>query len=222
MKDSTQPDTLRQSWFTLMASLGVEHSVAEELYADILARYRNGSRHYHTLRHVGEVLDNIDKMRHMALDITAIRLAAWYHDVIYDMQANENERKSAEYAAAALERMNLDEERVRAIQDMIQATDLSRPTPSDMDAHILRDADLGTLGSCAARYDEIAEGIRLENAHLADDEYSRARAQVLSQFLTRERIFHTDIMYSALEQSARDNISREIDLLSQAKDGSRP
>lgn len=222
MIDSESVSDMRHSWFALMDSLGVERPVADELFADILANYQDGLRHYHTLRHVGEVLGNIDRMRHLARDITAIELAAWYHDIIYDMQAADNESKSAEYAEAALERMSLDTTRVRAIQRMIKATDLSRPAPADLDARILLDADLGTLGSSADRYNEIAEGIRLENPHLADDDYSRNRARVLRQFLKRERIYHTDVMYSALEESARRNIAREIDQLSRDVDGDRP
>jgi len=222
MNDLKHVSNLRQSWFALMESLGVERPVAEELYADIEANYQNGRRHYHTLRHVGEVLGNIETMRHLAQDITAIRLAAWYHDIVYDMQAEDNERKSAERAEVALERMHLDTARVRAIQSMIRATDLSRPAPSDTDARILLDADLGTLGSSAERYDEIAEGIRRENPHLDDDEYSRNRARVLSHFLKRDRIYHTDIMFRALEENARRNITREINQLNQADDGHQP
>jgi predicted metal-dependent HD superfamily phosphohydrolase len=43
----------------------------------------------------------------VAINFPAIQLAAWFHDVIYDPRAKDNEEKSAEYAVASLSQFEI-------------------------------------------------------------------------------------------------------------------
>src|SRR5690606_17676045 len=68
--------------------------LAARLGADLLARWREPPRHYHTADHLAVVLAVVDEHRAHAADPDAVRLAAWYHDAIYDPRRVDNEEAS--------------------------------------------------------------------------------------------------------------------------------
>src|SRR3954468_23299720 len=68
-------------------------------YADnLLARWQEPQRHYHTLTHLTAVLDHIDVLDTYASDPDVVRLAAWFHDAVYLPDRSENEERSAHLA----------------------------------------------------------------------------------------------------------------------------
>jgi predicted metal-dependent HD superfamily phosphohydrolase len=207
-------EELRERWRSLLQSLSVDGELAAVLFADLVARYDEEGRYYHDLSHVRNVLSVVDNLGDMAQDLTAVRLAAWYHDVIYDVRETDNEVKSAEFAGRALTQMGMDQSRSTAIQRMIRATELSHAPPDDIDTKILLDADLATLASDPELYDENAKAIRREYAFVPESEYREARVKILDGFLRRERIFLTENMFANGEKRARENLRREIASLS--------
>lgn len=53
-------------------------------YADnLLTRWQEPQRHYHTLAHLTAVLDHVDVLEECAADPDVVRLAAWFHDAVY-------------------------------------------------------------------------------------------------------------------------------------------
>ena len=94
---------LRDRWNHLLPD-------AQRLGEDLLARYAEEHRHYHDQRHLAEVLDAVDELAEYADDPDAIRLAAWFHDAIYDLEADpgENEEVSAQLAEAELAAYGVD------------------------------------------------------------------------------------------------------------------
>lgn len=54
----------------------------------------------------------------MAKNYPAIQLAAWFHDVIYNPMATDNEEKSAEYAAKVLTKLNVASSTIDAVTRM--------------------------------------------------------------------------------------------------------
>src|SRR5688572_17929562 len=65
---------------------------------DLLAAYAAEGRSYHDTRHLSEVLDRLDEL---GCDDVVVRLAAWFHDAVYDAVAGDEER-SALWAERAL------------------------------------------------------------------------------------------------------------------------
>ncbi len=80
----------------------------------------------------------------------------------------------------------------------------------DPDTCIILDADLAILGAPPAAYDLYAQAIRQEFAHVPEAEYKEGRAAILTYFLNRERIYHTDLFFNDLEGQARRNLGREL------------
>ncbi len=152
---------LRDQWNRLLPH-------AQPLGDDLLARYAESHRHYHDQRHLSEMLETIDELAAVADDADAVRLAAWFHDAIYDPQAEpgENEEVSAQLAELELSAYGVEADRVAEIGRLIRLTARHDCEPDDANGAVLCDADLRVLSLSAARYDEYAVGIRAEyDAH---------------------------------------------------------
>src|SRR3954447_17771415 len=70
--------------------------------SDLIARWSEPQRHYHTADHLAAVLCIIDENAAVAADPDAVRLAAWFHDAVYNPQRLDNEEASALLAEAIL------------------------------------------------------------------------------------------------------------------------
>ncbi|HET6988797.1 MAG TPA: HD domain-containing protein, partial [Kribbella sp.] len=140
---------LRDQWNRLLPH-------AQPLGEDLLARYAEQQRHYHDQRHLTEVLQTIDELADSADDADTVRLAAWFHDAIYDPQADpgENEEVSAQLAELELAAYGVDAERVEEIGRLVRLTAKHDCEPGDRNGAVLCDADLRILSSAPQRYDE--------------------------------------------------------------------
>ena len=63
--------------------------------AELLDRWQEPHRHYHTIDHLAAVLSIVDAQADEADDPQAVRLAAWFHDAVYDPRRTDNEELSA-------------------------------------------------------------------------------------------------------------------------------
>jgi len=205
-------------WEAILRPFTTDKKLIEALFADLVKRYSEDGRTYHNLRHIQNVLNTVDDLKELVEDETAVRLAAWFHDVIYEMQPSSdrstNEERSADYAAQVLQMISIPKSTMVLIRQLIQATQLGYPVPDNPNFHVLLDADLATLAADYEEYNHYARAIRQEFAFVPEEQYRIGRRQVLTSFLERERIFLTEPMYSQYEQAARRNIQREIDSLS--------
>src|SRR5262249_36909343 len=96
---------LRSQWQQLFAPLQVAPQASEQAFAALVKQYASPGRYYHTLDHIRQVIDTINQLRNIASDLTVVLLAGWFHDVIYDPRAKDNEELSADYAREVLERL---------------------------------------------------------------------------------------------------------------------
>jgi predicted metal-dependent HD superfamily phosphohydrolase len=182
----------------------------KRVFGLVLDRYAEPWRFYHTLDHVGSVLDLIDWLERLAVNPAAVRMAAWFHDVVYDPRAKDNEERSADFAAEALPKLAVPEETVAEVRRLILLTKTHATTADDRDGHILLDADLAVLGAAAEKYRQYAAAIRREYDWVPETEYRTGRAAVLRRFLERDRIYFTEPMYAEREAAARRNLLAEI------------
>ena len=63
----------------------------EALYQDLVARYREPHRRYHTLQHLEECFARFDELRALAEHPRDVELAIWFHDAIYDTRRSDND-----------------------------------------------------------------------------------------------------------------------------------
>lgn len=204
---------LCSQWEELMAFYGVEPVEAGNLFAELAAHYEEDGRYYHTLRHIQNVLETIESLRPHANDYQAVQLAAWFHDAIYDVRRTDNETQSAIYAGHVLRKLGVPAEIIAKVGYMIRATQHNRACPGDIDCQIMLDADLATFASNWEIQEEIEWAIRQEYAFVPEEAYREGRRLILQNFLKRERIYCTEVMYVEREMAARQNISRAIETL---------
>ena len=65
----------------------------------VLDKYSEPCREYHNLNHVVGCLIIFDQVRHICRKPCLVEFAIWFHDIIYDPRALDNEDRSAELVA---------------------------------------------------------------------------------------------------------------------------
>jgi predicted metal-dependent HD superfamily phosphohydrolase len=200
-------DGLQRQWVGLLDSFGVPPADAYPVFDRLVDAYSEPHRHYHTLEHVGEVLRVAGRLGASP----AVRLAAWFHDAVYNPRAADNEGRSAELLREWLGPLGLPAALLDRAAELVRATDhRADTTPPDGETLALLDADLAILGAAEARYRRYAADVRREYAHVPDADYRRGRAAVLSRFLARQTIFLHPLMRAEGEAAARRNMRSEL------------
>lgn len=182
------------------------------LYADLVAAWSAPGRGYHDLVHLTEVLEHLDRLLDdlgnpvgRDVDVTALRLAAWFHDAVYDGAADDEER-SAQWAEAAIEERPLADEVAR----LVRLTTTHRTEPDDTAGAVLCDADLAILAAPAERYAAYVAGVRHEYAQFDDVTFALGRAAVLEELLGADHLYATQRGRELWEERARANVRAEL------------
>jgi predicted metal-dependent HD superfamily phosphohydrolase len=189
--------------------LGCAPEAAGAAFADLARRYGEPHRHYHTLGHLAEVLRTVRELAPGDPD-PALLLAAWFHDVIYDPRAADNEERSAEHARTVLGSLGVPEAVRAETARLILLTRAHSAGPDDRAGQLLLDADLAILGAAEGAYDRYAAAIRREYAWVPEEDYRAGRRRVLESFMARPRLYNTEALCARAEAAARANLRREI------------
>ena len=184
-----------------------EGADAGALHDEVVARYAEPHRRYHTLRHVEHVLATVDALSG-GRPSEAVVWAAWLHDVVYDTRAADNEERSADFARSRLPALGVAPATVDEVARLVLAT--KTHDASGDDAAVLLDADLAILGADPRTYARYAAAVREEYAWVPDELYRAGRRAVLTSFLDRPAIFHTPAMRGEAEGAARANLAAEV------------
>ena len=193
-------------WTRTALALGVDANATER--DAVLTRYAEPHRSYHTLRHLDECFERLERVRTKAQHLGELDLALWYHDAVYDPRASDNEARSADLAVSAMARAGLlavARDRVRAL---IMAT-WHDALPLTGDAALLVDVDLGILAAEPKRFDEYEGEIRAEYAWVPGPIFRNKRRAVLRGFTERSRIYSSGA-FDDDEPRAQVNLARSI------------
>ncbi|MCB5908228.1 HD domain-containing protein [Streptomyces pinistramenti] len=207
------PD-LHRRWAAAVTSARGPEGPDPAPYADnLLARWAEPQRRYHTLAHLTAVLDRIDELAAHADDLCVVRLAAWFHDAVYRPDRSENEERSAALAERALPELGVGPARTAEVARLVRLTVTHDPGPDDRDGEVLCDADLAVLAGPPAAYAAYAAAVREEYAFVPDPDFTAGRATVLRQLLSLPRLFRTPTGQDRWEHPARRNLATELELL---------
>ncbi|MFI9152970.1 hypothetical protein [Streptomyces sp. NPDC053367] len=184
-------------------------------YADnLLTRWQEPQRHYHTLSHLVAVLDHVDTLERYAADADVVRLAAWFHDAVYLPDRSENEERSARLAERALPEAGVPEDKTSEVARLVRLTVTHDPGEDDFDGQVLCDADLAVLASPPSAYAAYTAAVREEYHFVPNDAFRAGRSDVLRQLLALPRLFHTPFGRRHWEATARYNLRGELEMLS--------
>ncbi|WP_241777800.1 hypothetical protein [Streptomyces sp. CT34] len=208
--------TLASRWATTVANARAPHTGPDPApYAtNLLARWDEPQRRYHTTDHLAAVLDRIDELADHAQDLPAVQLAAWFHDAVYRPDRSENEERSAALAERALPELGIDAPRTAEVARLVRLTVTHDPADGDRNGEVLCDADLAVLAGSPDRYAAYAAAVRAEYGFVPDPDFRAGRAAVLRQLLALPHLFRTPHGRAHWEQPARHNLATELSLLS--------
>jgi predicted metal-dependent HD superfamily phosphohydrolase len=178
----------------------------------LLASYAEPHRRYHTLSHIRDVLNHVEELADHAADPDAVRLAAWYHDSVYQGESDDEER-SAQRAEAELAALQVAPSLVAEVARLVRLTLDHEPEDRDRDGQVLCDADLAALGTEPHRYRANSAAIRTEHAHVPDLDYRTRRARVVRALLSGPAVYHLPLARSRWESRARANLAEELGTL---------
>lgn len=186
----------------------------QELGENLITRYSEPHRRYHTAKHLLHVLTMIDRLADDH-DIFLVRLAAWFHDAVYAIPAGQvsNEEASARLALRELSRVGLEQEDLNQIARLVRLTETHVPGSRDPEGELLCDADLAILASDPSDYAGYVAAVREEYAQVPEEEFLAGRLSVLTELGDGE-IFRT-AKGRQLTDVARTNLNAELTTLRQ-------
>ena len=202
---------LAQAWQTVL----LRHSTSPDVGAvgqQLLARWAGPRRRYHDIRHLRDVLGYVELLVGHADDADAVRLAAWYHDAVFEA-GPDDEELSARQAEADLTALGVPAGFVAKVARLVRMTTDHNPAPGDRDAEVLVDADLASLAISWEEYRRNSADIRIEFAHVPDALFRSGRAAIVAALLAAPALYRTPTARARWEQAARVNLRAELALL---------
>jgi predicted metal-dependent HD superfamily phosphohydrolase len=206
---------LSSAWRATLPSSAPAAAVAR-VGDDLLARWNEPQRRYHNVAHLAAVLRIVGEHAERASDPVAVRLAAWYHDAVYDPQRVDNEEASALLAESVLATLDVPPAQVAEVARLVRLTATHDPIPGDRNGGLLTDADLAILAADPETYQNYTQAVRAEYAFVPDAAFAQGRADVLHHLLALPRLFHTPVLRDRWEEAARANITHELTVLRRA------
>mmetsp|Transcript_15694 Transcript_15694/g.24380 ORF Transcript_15694/g.24380 Transcript_15694/m.24380 type:complete len:244 (+) Transcript_15694:150-881(+) len=195
-------------------------------------------RAYHTLQHLYELFQNLDKIHSKVADVDVVELAIFFHDIVYQTKGyspGQNEHESAElfleYAnqlkqAWIIEMGDHEETGLKwqsateRVETYIRATANHDHTVVDdgqsSDGNYFLDLDLLILAASEDRYHNYTQQVRHEytapHGPFSRRQFLEGRLGFLASFLSKEqRFFRT--MDHATEDQSRKNMAMELQSL---------
>ncbi|MEU6218347.1 hypothetical protein ABZ845_12630 [Streptomyces sp. NPDC047022] len=211
----TDLDALRSRWVRALLAVREDECFPDPYrYADdLLRRWSEPQRRYHTVEHLAAVLDHIDVLEEYADDPDAVRLAAWFHDAVYLPDRSTNEERSARLAERALPEAGVAQGTTGEVARLVRLTVGHAPEPGDANGAVLCDADLAILAAPPHAYAAYTAAVRQEYGFVPDEAFRVGRAAVLRQLLDLPGLFRTPYGRREWEATARWNLAAELELL---------
>ena len=195
-------------WALTAKQLSLDEDTTQNFYASLYDGYSEVQRHYHSIQHIVECLEHLHQIKTHLDDTLSVELAIWFHDVIYNPQAHDNEQQSADYMQRMLENV-LGAEQIAKIYAWILATKAHAPT-ADTDLAYLLDIDLAILASDPMRFAEYERQIQQEYAWVEPSLYVKKRQQVLRHFLETQPLYQTPFFQKRYERQAKQNLAQAL------------
>ncbi|MAT95969.1 MAG: hypothetical protein CL608_02280 [Anaerolineaceae bacterium] len=190
--------------------LAIGREAAEEVWHGLVTAYEGDGRFYHNLTHIQHTLDIADQLQEVAADFTAVQLALWFHDVVYDPRRSDNEGQSALYAFKKLQPLSVPVELLKEVSALIYATKRHETASDKPNVFVILDADLAILSAPPEQYDAYARAIRQEYSFVPDEQYVAGRTAVLQKFLARSPFYFTEKMQVWGDTAVTQNLNREL------------
>lgn len=208
-------EEVHKHWIQLGSRFSQDELYLESVWKQLLKNYSGKNRYYHGLPHIWNMLQQSNDCKDELSDKEVVDFTIWFHDSIYKATRKNNEEKSAEFARKTLKKFSLNTLRIDKVYDLIVSTKKHEIIISnDSDNAYLLDFDLSILGQPWEVYQTYIQNIRREYKVYPDILYKPGRKKVLKSFLERKNLYFTEKYLDLYESQARQNLEKEIQLLS--------
>jgi len=164
-------------------------------------------RAYHNLAHLQTMYKLLLEVKEDIDDWESLVYAIVYHDFVYDVLREDNEKRSALLAQERLKKLFVCPDKINKVFELIMATKShSREMGGDCDFFV--DVDLAIWA--LPFYEVYINAIRKEYAVYSDEVYKKGRERVIRYFLGKEKIYQSNIFFEKFERKARENLEREL------------
>ena len=198
----------KQRFIALWSRSPIEGIDASAVFKLLEQHYAEPQRYYHNAAHIDHCLAQFDNVAAEISDPEAIELAIWFHDVIYDPKADDNEQKSAElFQTVVGKQRNI--AFVSKVVDLIELT-FHRLAPLNTDQQYILDIDLSSFGLPWELFSRDSQNIRREHSHLSDEEFARSHLSFLHGLLKRPQFFHSNFFQQHYGDIAIKNITQFV------------
>ncbi len=199
---------LRSRWLDLCKRIGFRGD-AEAVFNDLLARYREKQRRYHTDKHWEAGLIEFDLLRDLAQYPDYLEFAYGFHDSVYAPRGKDNEEESATLAMSTLSAGRLHAGVQAIVGDLIMVT---KPgiNPVTIDQRIMVDIDRAILGKPRPIFIAYESEVREEYHEVPEEIFWEARKNILRIFLEQDSIFFTERFRERYEDQAIKNLEWTI------------
>jgi len=199
------------AWHSLIGRHSAK-SGTDDVGRQLLASWSEPHRRYHNVIHLREVLRHVDQLAAHAVTPDAVRLAAWYHDAVYN-GFSDDEQNSAARAETELADLNVAPALVLEVARLVRLSASHTPDAGDRNGQVLCDADLAVLASTAESYAAYAAAVRAEYAHVTEKEFRLGRSKILRSLLDGPALYRTAPARAQWEAAARVNLNTELERL---------
>lgn len=204
-------------WQRWLAAAGETTAAGQRL----LDAYNAPDRAYHNLVHLADVLAKLDWARNALMaagDLAPgdhqrlfdrIELALFYHDIVYDPTAKDNEARSREAFISDARHFGLPQDDIDAVARLIDIT-ANHTAALALDEKIMSDCDLAILGAPREEFNAYDRNIRREYKDVPAPLFCARRAAVMKKFYTAPRLFKTAAFHTRYDAAARANLKTLI------------
>ena len=182
--------------------------MVSRLWTELETAYTH-QRYYHNLHHLYALWEELLPVQDQVEDWEIMVMALFYHDIIYDVQRQDNEEQSAHLASKILSSLDFDFPRINRCSRHILFTKNHQPK-DDEDSSIFCSADLAILGSEPGIYMKYVKSVRKEFSIYTDEDFRSGRKKFIEDFLQRERIYPHQYFHNRYESRARKNLFDEL------------
>ncbi len=210
--------TLLTRWDGLWADPGLARKAGE----DLVDRWREPHRVYHSTLHLAVALDALDAVggdagngrgRVSERALWRARLALWFHDAVHDGVARQDEERSAALVTELLGPLagtGVSDEDIDEIARLVMVTADHDPAPDDVVGGLVSDADLAVLGGSPAVYTRYTHQVRAEYCDVPDPLFRAGRSEVLRTLLDGGPLFRTAPGAARWQEAAATNLRAEL------------
>lgn len=173
--------------------------------------YGSLDRQYHNLLHIAQMLHISQGFALSKRDRAVLRCAILFHDIVYDVQAKDNEERSAEIVRTLFAGNEARAEDVQQVVHLIEFTK-NYVSPVTQLEQCMADADLAIFSEDGKTYQRYVMNIRREYAHVDETAWRAGRLAFLLQLkqASQQRGFLYHVLPPFYEAQAQRNLETEI------------